>query len=295
LVQLAHDIRSAAHRAGRALAVGLGATVVLVGLTAAVRAGGAKPADRPSELVADADARCRIGADAHAFRPVLPMVRLEVQERGRLTIVALGSSSTEGVGASDPEHSYPALLRAELAERLPNIAVTVINAGIGGQVAHDMLMRLDSDVVAKRPSLVIWQTGVNDAIRDVGTDRLVRILQRGIGRLRATGSDIVLMDLQWLPQAERYPQYELYRDALAETAAAAGVDVFPRYDMMRDWAQSGQFDAADLIGGDRLHMSDVSYRCLATRIADGVVAAVEGVQPPPLLSGNPRRGLPAGR
>lgn len=40
--------------------------------------------------------------------------------RGKaLVIVAIGSSSTEGVGASDTAHTYPALLGEELRRRLP--------------------------------------------------------------------------------------------------------------------------------------------------------------------------------
>lgn len=242
----------------------------------------------PAQAAPD-EARCRIGADEQPFRPFLPTARAEIRERGRLTVVALGSSSTQGVGASDSEHSYPALLRAELQRRLPQVAVSVTNAGIGGQIAHDMLLRLDSDVVAKRPSVVIWQTGVNDAIRDVGEDKVARIVKRGIDRLRQTGSDVILMDLQWLPQPERYPHYATYHAMLEEAARANNVTLFPRYAMMEDWAESGRFTSAELVGADGLHMSDTSYRCLALRVADGILAAVDGAKPPPLISSNPRR------
>ena len=34
-----------------------------------------------------------------------------------LVILAIGSSSTQGVGASDPAHTYPALLAKELRRR----------------------------------------------------------------------------------------------------------------------------------------------------------------------------------
>lgn len=239
--------------------------------------------------VADDEARCRVGADALAFAPILPAARAEIRERGRLTIVALGSSSTEGVGASDREHSYPALLRAELQQRLPQVAVTVVNAGIGGQIAHDMWLRLDTDVIAKRPSLVIWQTGVNDAIRDVGEEKVARLVQRGIERMHKTGSDVVLMDLQWLPHAERYPRYASYHDTIRQAATDNGVALFPRYTMMQDLAKSGQFSDAELVGSDGLHMSDTSYRCLALRLADGITTALNGVKPPPLMSSNPRQ------
>lgn len=252
-------------------------------------ASSAEPAAGSGTAAVDRDARCRIGAEEAPFHPFLPTARAEIQERGRLTIVALGSSSTEGVGASNPENTYPALLKEELQARLPQITVTVTNAGIGGQVTHDMWLRLDSDVIAKRPALVIWQTGVNDAIRDVGEEKVAKILKRGVDRMRQTGSDVVLMDLQWLPEPERYPRYAAYHDMLEDAAKANNVTLFPRYAMMEDWATSGRFSSAELVGSDGLHMSDPSYRCLAVRLADGIMAALDGVKPPPLVSSTPRR------
>src|SRR5437660_3101992 len=50
-----------------------------------------------------------------------------------LTIVAMGSSSTKGVGASSPERSYPNRLEAELRDRFPDVEIRVLNRGIGGE------------------------------------------------------------------------------------------------------------------------------------------------------------------
>ncbi|MBP0573735.1 hypothetical protein J8J27_23835, partial [Mycobacterium tuberculosis] len=120
----------------------------------------------------------------------------------------------------------PARLQAELQARLPKVGVSVVNAGIGGEIAQDMLRRLDRDVIARRPSLVIWQTGVNDAIRDVGEDKVAALIKTGVARMRAAGSDVVLMDLQWLPQPERYPRYAAYQAMLGRSAKDAGVALF---------------------------------------------------------------------
>jgi acyl-CoA thioesterase I len=56
-----------------------------------------------------------------------------------VTIVALGSSSTAGAGASGPAASYPNRLEAELKARFPGVAITVLNRGVNGDVAADML------------------------------------------------------------------------------------------------------------------------------------------------------------
>ncbi len=225
------------------------------------------------------DLRCRFGAAQLPFLPMLPAAKTTLEETGALTIVALGSSTTAGSGASAGDRSYPSVLEAELKRRLPGRSVTVVNKGVGGQSAYDMLLRMETDVVDLKPSIVIWQTVVNDAIRDVGEDKLARILRKGIRKTQAAGIDMVLMDLQWLPRADRYPKYQDYRAILSKTADENGVSVFPRYAMMRNWARSKHFTSEEIVGMDGLHMVDASYRCLAVRIADGLVSALTGAKP----------------
>ena len=228
---------------------------------------------------ATADKRCRAGAAQHPFAPLLPAAKRAFQDTGAVTIVTLGSSTTEGSGASAVDRSYPAVLEAELKRRLPQAEINVVNKGVGGQSAYDMLLRIEPDVIDQKPSIVIWQTVVNDAIRDIGEDKLAKILRKGIRKVRDAGIDMVLMDLQWLPREERYPKYDDYRTVLATTARENDVPVFPRYAMMKNWAKSRNFTADELVGMDGLHMVDSSYRCLAIRIADGIVGAITGQKP----------------
>ena len=58
-----------------------------------------------------------------------------------LDILAIGSSSTEGVGASSPANAYPARLKDEL-EKETGVDFDVKNAGIGGELATKTVERL---------------------------------------------------------------------------------------------------------------------------------------------------------
>lgn len=225
------------------------------------------------------DVRCRFGAAQQPFAPILPAAKKAVQESGTLTIVALGSSTTAGSGASTDDRSYPAVLANELRRRLPGTEINVVNKGVGGQSAYDMLLRMEADVIEEKPSIVIWQTVVNDAIRDVGEEKLAKILRKGIRKVQNAGIDMIMMDLQWLAREDRYPRYDGYRAVLAKTADEHGVSVFPRYAMMKSWARSKQFTSEELVGMDGLHMVEASYRCLAIRIADGIASALTGEKP----------------
>lgn len=225
------------------------------------------------------DQRCRDGATGTPFRPALPKAVQTLRETGKLTIVAIGSSTTAGAGASSSDKSYPTVLEEELRRRLPQAEIRVVNRGVGGQSAYEMLMRMEPDVIEQAPSLVIWQTVANDVVNHIGEEKLAKILKKGIRKVQSAGIDLVMMDLPWMPREGRYPHYDDYRAVLKRTADEHAVAVFPRYRMMRDWASSRRFTPEELIGMNGTELVEPAYRCLAIRIADGVEAAVTGALP----------------
>src|ERR1035441_1672066 len=50
-----------------------------------------------------------------------------------ITIVAIGSSSAAGAGASSPAANYPSRLAVELKRLFPTHSITVLNSGVGGE------------------------------------------------------------------------------------------------------------------------------------------------------------------
>ncbi len=72
---------------------------------------------------------CDIPAELIRFE--LPLVNVATQfDRKKLVkIVAIGSSSTEGDGASSQAFAYPSRLEAALRLRLPDQSITVFNKG----------------------------------------------------------------------------------------------------------------------------------------------------------------------
>lgn len=220
------------------------------------------------------DERCRSGTESVGFKPTLPRTRQRLAAGEPLTIVALGSSTTAGSGASGQDASYPAVLEEMLTERLPHLKVRVVNQGIGGQRTEDMVNRI-TEVLAETPLIVIWQTGVNDAIREVGVEVMRKYLKKGFARMEAANIDVIFMGAQWLPRPERYPQYDSYRVAMNEMAAQNNVPLFRRYDVMVGWNRAGRLSQGDILGVDGLHMVDASYRCLALLVTDGIVQALK--------------------
>ena len=200
--------------------------------------------------------------------PALPRVSAALRETRMLRVVALGSSSTLGVGASARDRSYPAQLEALLRAAHPGRNVEVVNRGVGGETVAANLARLDRDVLALAPDLVIWQAGTNDALRGVPVATVRADLLAGIRRMRASGADVVLLGPQPVLDPAGEAALRRMEAVLIDVAQAAGITLLPRHALMRHWVASGQFTAQSLLGSDGLHMTDASYHCLAVRIAD---------------------------
>ena len=218
-------------------------------------------------------------AVAQPASPSLAHVAQRLAHGASITIVAFGSSSTEGVGASSPAHTYPARLQADLAALMPaGEPVTVVNRGIGGEDADDMLARLQRDVIAAKPDLVIWQTGTNDPLRKLPLDRFETETRDGIARMRAAGIDVVLMEPQDCRMMRAVPGSLAYRDSVRKIGAELAVPVVRRYDLIHRWLAEGRVTEAQLMAPDGLHMADEGYERLAAEVARELLAAA-GRQP----------------
>jgi acyl-CoA thioesterase-1 len=115
-------------------------------------------------------------------------------EQGQ-TLVCLGDSITQFAPG------YVSLLSDLIAARYPERGIKVINSGIGGHKAPDMLARLDQDVLAYRPQWVTFNVGINDVWHglDGGTggvpvDVYERTVERTVQRLQEEiGAQVVLV------------------------------------------------------------------------------------------------------
>jgi lysophospholipase L1-like esterase len=245
--------------------------MLAVAVTAVLGSSGPALAD-PSTTVSAASGMpiCATPPVLSAIDTTLDRTASRIEARRRVTIVAMGSSSTQGVGASSPATSYPSRLEQELADRFPGVDIRVINHGVGGQDVGEELIRLDRDVIAEHPDLVIWQVGTNAVLRrdDVSADE--QLIARGVAVMKEHGIDVVLMDLQYAPRVlERRASAEMER-LIAEIALHTHVGLFHRFEIMKEWDRTRQLAPAAMIGPDGLHMTDASYGCLANQLAEAL-------------------------
>src|SRR5215475_3760838 len=180
-----------AHPAKRPFAVV--AFVAIVAFPIAARGESATPAcDAPFSMTRFTNPLTRVAERLKSGQPI--------------TIVAIGSSSTAGTGASSSAASYPSRLAVELTQRLPGHPITVLNRGVGGEEIRDMLERFDTDVIANKPDLVLWQFGTNSVVRDDKLNNHDMAIREGLTKIRSTGADIVLIDPQFAPKVIVKPE-----------------------------------------------------------------------------------------
>jgi acyl-CoA thioesterase-1 len=210
----------------------------------------------------------------------LPHVAHSLAAGGPLRIVAFGSSSTEGIGASSPAAAYPARLAAALKQAQPQSAerIAVINRGIGGEAVDDMLARLDRDVIAPRPDLVIWQTGSNDPLRGVSLDHFRAATIAAVHRIQEAGIDVMLMEPQWCPKLDATPGAYRFRDAVREIGTTLGLPVIRRSEMMQAWIAEGTLTREQLFAPDGLHMADRGYDLLGQAVSAEILRAAGRTQ-----------------
>jgi acyl-CoA thioesterase I len=218
-------------------------------------------------------AACNVTAEQVRFD--LPLVHTaRVLASGKpLKIVALGSSSTYGAGATTSAASYPSRLADELVRRFPGNEITVLNRGVNGNEAADMLARLDTAVIAEKPDLVLWQLGTNSVLRDKPVLPHAPLLHEGLARLKATGADVVLIDPQYAPRVISKPTCPGMVSLIATTAKAEHVGVFHRFELMRQWHEIENLPFETFVSNDGVHMNDWSYACLAKALGLAIAEA----------------------
>ena len=196
-----------------------------------------------------------------------------------VVIVAFGSSSTQGFGSSAPEFTYPNRLAAQLKRHYPSADITVINAGVGGETAPDMMKRLQSAVLDRKPDLVIWQVGTNAVLRGLDPGETAKLVQDGVARIQGAGSDIVLVDPQYSPQVYKHGESasRMVR-LLGRVAALRHIGIFPRFKVMRDWHERQDLPVDSFVIADGLHMNDWGYACFAQLLGDDIISSVGAIK-----------------
>ncbi|MBN9006674.1 MAG: SGNH/GDSL hydrolase family protein [Rhizobiales bacterium] len=231
--------------------------MMLVGLTAGA-----------SLRAEDAPKNCDVPAYLLTSDSLLGRVASAVKAGGPLDILVVGSRSSTIPGAEGD--AYPARLQDALREKLPGVTINVSVELAPRKTAAEMAAGLGQLVEAKKPTLVVWQTGTVDAIRSVDIDDFRGAVDAGVDALQKAGADVVLINMQYSPRTETMISPTSYIDNMRVVAQQHDVPLFDRFAIMHQWNESGEFDLFRAVHGVGLakRVHDCLGRALSSFVTD---------------------------
>lgn len=98
----------------------------------------------------------------HGNTERIAKVLKKAENKEPVTLGYLGGSITQGSLASTPDTCYAAMTTKWWKEQYPNTEFIYVNGGIGGTTSQFGVARVDSDILAYEPDLVVIEFSVND-------------------------------------------------------------------------------------------------------------------------------------
>lgn len=180
---------------------------------------------------------------------------------------------------------YVSIVRTSLAEKHKRLGIEVLGAGIPGNKVTDLQKRLDKDVLAKKPTIVVVYIGINDVWHD---DKLLmkgtpkEQFEAGLGdlitRIRAAGVRVVLCTPSVIGEKkagtnkldEKLDEYAEIGRLVAKETGTPLVDI--RKAFQEHLAKSNPNDRErGILTLDRAHLSDAGNRL----VAEAILAAID--------------------
>ncbi len=217
----------------------------------------------------DARQPCDVPAYLMTTENSLSKVAEAVKSGEGLNILVIGSRSST-ITASEAS-AYPAQLQAALKEKLPQLQINLSVELQTAKTAEEVDTSLVKLLEAKKPTLVIWQTGTVDAMRSVDPDDFRSAVDEGVAALQKAGADVVLVNLQYSPRTETMISVPPYLDNLRVVAQQHEVPLFDRFAIMRHWNEAGDFDLFSTSHG--VDLAKRVHACLGRALSNFVLGA----------------------
>jgi acyl-CoA thioesterase-1 len=254
----------AARTCGAARMAWLGAAVLVAVTGPALSEGATGPS--PAEICLQTSQDLSLGTQ-------LSRTAARLKSGKSLVIVATGSSSTVGLWVRRAAATYPEVMRQELVRLRSGAEIQIINSGRIGDTIEDNMARFERDVLFHRPDLVVWQLGTNDIAWGGRPDaRLKNLVVQGVRALKASGADVILMDLQYAPRVLGSAYHSTMEAIIADVARDEGIGLFSRFALMRNSIDAGVPPGA-LVSWDGLHNTADGYDCIGRALARMVAKA----------------------
>ena len=196
-------------------------------------------------------------------------------------IVFLGDSITAGgVG----KNGYVTVIKNTLNEKHKHLNIEIVGAGISGNKVPDLQRRLEKDVLAKKPTVVVIYIGINDVwhgendpAKGTPKDKFEAGLKDIIGKIQATGARVVLCTPTVI--GEKKPgsnkldklldEYSEVSRGVAKDTKSAPCDLRKAF---QDHLTANNADDKDkgILTTDRVHLNEAGNKLVAETILKAI-------------------------
>jgi lysophospholipase L1-like esterase len=185
-----------------------------------------------------------------------------LQQRKRVKILAIGSSSTAVLGLG---RDGSPLLERILERTIKGLDVEIINRGFSGELADAAGDRIRIEVALDQPDMVLWQVGTNDALAQVPVDSFEQSVTSTVRWLKEHNVDVILVGLHYAKSLARDAHYQAIRQSLRRVAIAENVLRIGRYESMEVLART--MSATDRPVLEDFGLTEAGYNCMAQYLA----------------------------
>ena len=220
----------------------------------------------------DAPQSCDVPDNLLATDSALPRTA-DAIKAGKLDILVVGSRSSTIVSADSS--AYPARMQAALQAAVPKLNVSLSVEIQVKKTAEEAAGAFPKLLEAKKPTLVIWQTGTVDAMRSIDPDDFRSAVDEGVVALQKAGADVVLINPQYSPRTETMISVPPYIDNMRAVAQEHEVPLFDRFGIMHQWNDQGDFDLFSTTHG--IDLAKRVHDCLGRALSKFIIDAAHAL------------------
>ncbi|PVD52706.1 G-D-S-L family lipolytic protein [Terrimonas sp.] len=188
-------------------------------------------------------------------------------------VIFFGDSITQaGVGPT----GYITVLQQLLAANGRDKSFELIGAGIGGNKVYDLYLRLEDDVLSKKPDLVFIYVGINDVWhkRSHGTgtdaDKFEKFYNKLIDKIQAAGAKVVICTPTVVGEKKDYVNeldgdLNKYAEIIRGIAKNKNVELIDlrKATVAYIYTHNPEDKAKDILTTDGVHMNETGNKFLA--------------------------------
>ncbi len=188
-------------------------------------------------------------------------------------IIFFGDSITQ---AGVAPNGYITLLQQMLTKNGRDKAFELVGAGIGGNKVYDLYLRLEEDVLSKKPDLVFIYVGINDVWhkRSFGTgtdpDKFEKFYNRIIEKIQAAGAKVVICTPTVVGEKKGFVNeldgdLNKYSEIVRRIAKNKNVELIDLHKNIIDYINkhNPEDKSSGVLTTDGVHMNDEGNRFLA--------------------------------